>query len=297
MTINPGLFPNQLSLFPEGEIPKRPKKPALRFYGSKWTLAEWIVSNFPNDFEKLHYVEPFGGGGGVLLWKPPSHLETYNDLDSRLVTFFRVIRETPKELIEALSLTPFSREEYRGSHDKSDSELETARKTFISLWQSIGARPRNLSGWRVQRSRDGRYVTAPNEWLRAIDNLEYVASRLRGVQIEQIPALELIRKSDSINTLFYVDPPYVLRSRSYSNGSYSHELSDKDHIELSETLRELSGYVLLSAYDDPLYEELYRSHGWISISKEARANSGRIAREILWLNPRLAREREGGLNL
>jgi DNA adenine methylase len=79
-------------------------------------------------------------------------------------------------------------------------------------------------------------------------------------------------------------------TRASKGRSYAHELSDSDHRELFETLRGLSGYVLLSAYEDDLYRELYGEQGWVSHTLEARVNGGARAREVLWLNPRLASE-------
>lgn len=272
------------------------ERPALRYYGGKFLLAPWIIAHFPESYRDLHYLEPYGGGGSVLLRKSPSVLETYNDLDSAVTSFFRVLRERPEELIRSLELTPYSREEYQLSllamTDPRENELELARLFFVRYWQSIagnGERP----GWKVGRTKFGRYTSNPESFRIAIGNLSRIAERLRGVQIENMEALELIRKADYPESLFYVDPPYVMGSRIMQSGSYAHELSNDDHMRLSETLRGLSGYVLLSAYEDPLYEELYRAHDWISVSAETRANSGRIAEEILWINPKLREELEG----
>ena len=143
------------------------------------------------------------------------------------------------------------------------------------------------------RDKEGRHTKIPQGFTLAVENLFPIAERLRRVQIENMEALDLMRRSDYPSSLHYVDPPYVMRSRANNFKSYAHELSNEDHIRLSETLRELSGYVLLSAYEDPLYEELYRAHDWSSVSAETRANSGRVAKEILWINPKLREELEG----
>lgn len=277
---------DQLSLFGGQVIPTRPMKPALRFYGGKWSLAEWIVSHFPHGFEHMHYVEPFGGSAGVLLWKPPSFLETYNDLDSRLVTFFRVLRDRREELIQTLESTPFSREEYRASGDPTPDELETARRVFISLYQSIGGTPGRLSGWRVQRAKDARYTSSANEWVRAVDNLDLIAGRFRAVQIENLPAIELIRRTDSPETLFYVDPPYPMETRGSKGRSYSHEMSVDDHRRIAETLAGVRGFVVLSSYRTGLYDDLFSN--WVRVDRETRTNSGGSAVESLYLSPRLA---------
>lgn len=268
------------------------ERPALRYYGSKFLLAPWIIAHFPESYRELHYLEPFGGGGSVLLRKAPSILETYNDLDSGVTNFFRVLRERPDELIQALRFTPYGREEYQLSLlDYSGDDLESARRFFVKYWQSIGGTV-SRSGWRVMRDPNGRHTKIPRGFALAVENLYPIAERLRGVQIERMNAIELMERSNYPEVLFYVDPPYLMRTRVNTGRGYAHELSSEDHIRLSETLRELSGYVLLSGYDDPLYDELYGSHKWIRKTAKNRTNGGRMATEILWLNPRLGEELE-----
>src|SRR5574343_303278 len=107
-------------------INKNITRPALRYFGGKFRLAPWIISQFP---PHTVYVEPFGGGGSVLLRKLPAYHEVYNDLDGDVVNFFRVLREQPDELLRAIDLTPYSREEQRQAFDANDepSSLDRAR--------------------------------------------------------------------------------------------------------------------------------------------------------------------------
>src|SRR4030067_3484497 len=102
-------------------------RPALRYHGGKFRLAPWNLSHFPTH---NHYVEVFGGGASVLLCKPPSEIETYNDIDHAVVTFFRVLRERPDALIRVLELTPWSREELRLSRRPAEDEMETTGRGF-----------------------------------------------------------------------------------------------------------------------------------------------------------------------
>jgi DNA adenine methylase len=281
------LMTSQLALFGGHEITPRPAKPALKYYGGKWSLADWVISHFPHGFEKLHYVEPFGGAASVLLQKPRSFLETYNDLDSRLVTFFRVLRERPNELVRVLELTPHSREEYSlALVDAGRGELELARSVFVTYWQGIAgntARP----GWRVSRFAGSRYVTPPAEFAGIVDGLREIAERLRFVQIENIDGFELIARTDSAETLFYMDPPYESETRAAPE-SYRFEWDSGNHSRLSESLRGIRGYALVSGKRTPLYDELFSD--WFRVDQVSRTNSGGSAVESLYLSPRLAAE-------
>ena len=277
----------QLTLFGGHEITPRPARPALKYYGGKWSLADWVISYFPQGFERLHYVEPFGGAASVLLRKPRSFLETYNDLDSRLVTFFRVLRERENELVRALELTPFSREEYSlALVDPGESELEIARSVFVAYWQGIAGNS-SRPGWRVSRFPGSRYVTPPAEFAGIIEGLQAIAERLRFVQIENIDGFELIARTDSAETLFYLDPPYESETRSMP-ASYRFEWDSGNHSRLSETLRGVRGYALLSGKRTPLYDELFSN--WSRVDQVSRTNSGGSAVESLYLSPRFAAE-------
>lgn len=111
------------------------KHPVLKYYGSKFRLAQWIIKHFP---EHRHYVEPFGGAANVLLVKEPSRLETYNDLNKSLVNFFRVLRDRPDELVEKVRLTPYARDEFEFCIESEpvDEPVEMARRLFFHLWMS-----------------------------------------------------------------------------------------------------------------------------------------------------------------
>jgi DNA adenine methylase len=132
-------------------------RPALRYFGGKFRLSKWILSQFP---EHETYVEPFGGAMGVLLNKQPAHFEIYNDLDGEVVNFFRVLRDQPDELIRLIELTPYAREEQLLSFDDlaGVSEVERARRLYVRCWQSHGGgRTQWRTGWRYQiNNRRGR---------------------------------------------------------------------------------------------------------------------------------------------
>lgn len=266
-------------------------RPALRYHGGKWRLAPWIIEHLPDDHEC--YVEPFGGAASVLLTKRPSPIEVYNDLDSEVVNFFRVLRERTEDLQRAVLLTPYAREEQQGAYEIDGAdELERARKFFVIAWQSRGASRGNWrTGWRFMRVRTLRGQTPTDDW-RGVDRLLELAARLRDVAIEHDDALKVIKRFDGPNTLFYCDPPYVRETRSvrWSEKAYRHEMTDEDHRALAERLRSVRAMVVLSGYHSALYDELYGDWPTVQRSVATDGSTGRIgsATEVLWLSPRTA---------
>lgn len=261
-----------------------PDRPALRYHGSKWLLAPWIIEHLP---QHQAYVEPYGGAAAVLLRKPRSWLEVYNDLDSHVVNYFRVLREQPADLVRAIRLTPYAYAEWSLSLLDDPDPVEMARRFYVRAFQGIaGPTAQWRTGWRRQRvtAVERRMTPAAKSFVR-VKHLYQVAERLRGVQIDCLDALEVLERYDSPHTLFYLDPPYVSSTRSrWKKKAYSHEMTDRDHRELARALRDLQGMVVLSGHHCQLYDELYGS--WHRIEREARTNSQYgTATESLWLSP------------
>lgn len=259
-----------------------PKRPALRYYGGKWNLAPWIISYFP---KHLNYVEPCGGAASVLLQKPRSPLETYNDLDGNVVNFFRILRDQPDELIRKIRLTPWARAEYMASCETSDNNLESARRFFVSLWMSMqgGHHEKTSQTWRAQHHCDtrGNYDMM---YLQP-QNLIKVAERFFSVQIDNRSAQDVILRYDNQDALIYFDPPYVSETRAQDD-RYRLETDDLFHVEAATLLHQCAGYVVVSGYACPLYTDLYERHGWQRVDKEAQTNSGGKRIESLWISPR-----------
>jgi len=255
-------------------------RPALRYFGAKWRLAPWLLSHFP-----AHevYVEPFGGGAGVLLRKLPSPIEIYNDLDGDVVNFFRVLREQADTLIRAIDLTPWSREEFEISLQACDDPLERARRLYVRSWQGIGGKMFHRTGWRLDKN-TRRGTPMVDDWSK-LGYLWAVAERLKGIELENDDAFKVIEKLDSPETLFYLDPPYLssTRSISWARCAYAHELSDGDHQRLGELVRDLQGMVIISGYPSELYEDMFGD--WLKVTIETRHSFGGRAVESLWISP------------
>ncbi|MBO5060261.1 MAG: DNA adenine methylase [Clostridia bacterium] len=253
-------------------------KMILKYPGAKWRIADWIISNMP---EHHSYVEPYFGSGAVLFRKTPSKIETINDLDDDVINLFEVVRNNAEPLVRAVTYTPFSRKEYENAFTKEPvDEIEKARRFLVRCWQGHGFRNINghRSGWKNDvQGREAAY--ALRNWYRLPQWIEMAVERLREVQIEKRPAVEVIQRFNYPNVLIYADPPYVLSTRSGKN--YNHEMSDADHVELCETLLKHKGSVILSGYDNEIYNEYMRD--WKKLSIDTTAEKGLKRVEVIWI--------------
>jgi DNA adenine methylase len=256
-----------------------PRRPALRWHGGKWLLAPWIISHFP---PHRIYVEPFGGSGSVLLRKPRSYGEIWNDLDGDAVNMFRVMRSARAgELVDALRKTPFSREDFNEAYTLADDPVERARRLVIRCFMGFGTNAHNrVTGFRAQSNRSG--TTPAHDWANYPDSLVTVIERLAGVVIENKDATAIMAQHDGTSTLHYVDPPYVLSTRSDKTKDYAHELTDADHNALLAFLQTLKGTVVLSGYTSPLYEDALKH--WRRVERQAFADGAKKRTEVLWIN-------------
>lgn len=255
-------------------------RPALRWHGGKWILAPWIINHFP---KHQVYVEPFGGAASVLIRKPRSYAEIYNDLDQSVVNFFRVLRsDRADELVEKLRLTPFARDEFVESYGDSDDTVERARRLVIRSFMGFGSNGHNrATGFRANSNRSG--TTPAHDWVNYPDSLAMLIKRLQGVTIENKDAKAVMAQHDAPTTLHYVDPPYVFATRADLSKDYHTELTDSDHAELLTFLRGLRGMVVLSGYPSEIYDSTLPD--WRRVERAALADGASPRTEVLWINP------------
>lgn len=259
---------------------------AFGWYGGKFNHLNWLLPLLP---DATHYCEPFGGSAAVLLNRKPAPVETYNDIDGEVVNFFRVLRDSQEELIRAIGLTPFSREELKiAAEEPIDnlSELERARRFFVRARQvRTGlAQTASVGRWAHCKltSRAGM-AGAVSRWLGSVEGLSEIVQRLLRVQIENSPAIDVIQRYDSEETLFYCDPPYPHDSRGDAN-AYGYEMTDTQHQQLSEVLKSVKGKVALSGYHCDLLDKLYKDWDCIEAPSKQCLSVKQPRTEVLWIN-------------
>jgi DNA adenine methylase len=268
----------------------------LKWFGGKNYLAGSIIAAMPRH---LHYVEPFFGGGAVLLardpddprlWLPPHKgvSEVVNDIHGRLINFWRVLQDETlfTAFVRKVQAIPLARAEWEQAHfGAHESAVDDAVAFFIDCRQSRAGEMKSFTPITRRRLRRGMNGNV-SEWLGAVDGLADVHARLRRVLIECRDGIELIAREDTPDTLFYCDPPYLHETRTTTDG-YRHEMTDADHVRLAKVLNGVKGKVILSGYPSGLYDGLYSGWRRREFRKKNNAAGGRIkAEEIetLWLN-------------
>ncbi len=266
---------------------------AFGWYGGKYSHLDWLLPLLP---QTTHYCEPFGGSAAVLINRPPSPVETYNDVYGDVVNFFRVLRDQKDALTEAIGLTPFSREEFELaiSNEKGITDLERARRFYILARQVRTGLAQKASTGRWAHckltSRAGM-AGAVSRWLGAVEDLPLIAQRLLRVQIEHDLATNIIQRYDSEETFFYCDPPYPHGSRGDSN-AYANEMTDEQHRELARVLHNAKGKVAVSGYHCDLMIELYGNWRRIESTEKMIHSVKQMRKEILWVNYELEEQIE-----
>ena len=257
---------------------------AFPYKGGKHYSVKWLLPLLP---KCQHFVEPFCGAAHITLNREPSPLETINDLNGELINFFIQLRDNSEQLITKLDLTLFSRNEYKLAREPCNDDLERARRFLVRMVQSFGGSV-NTTGW-------GYVVNTPQAngvyaWLNRIPKLPAIVARLKRIQIESKPALEIIKQYDSPDTLFYCDPPYTHNTRVVRNlYTSNYEMVDDDHRQLADVLVNSKSRVAISGYRCNLYDELYQD--WHRHDKETTARGARTGAnskpkrvESLWCN-------------
>ena len=262
-------------------------KPAFGYYGAKVRIASQIINALP---PHNAWVEAFCGSAALTLAKEPAPIEVINDLDDQIINLFEQLRKNSEKLISAISLTPYARKEYliaKYANENVDP-LEKARRFLISTMMTVnGAVGETGAGFSFSQSytRNGKEARV-NRWYNLSKRLEKVVERLKSVRVENRDARELLEMFLSKPaTLFYIDPPYLMQ-RSHH---YKHDIDEKFHIELLELSNKAKCMMLISSYDNELYNEMLSpKNGWAKtvIETNTADTSGKKygRKEVLWKN-------------
>lgn len=254
-------------------------KAIIKYPGSKWSIAEWIIRFFP---EHHSYLEAFFGSGAVLFNKPRSNIETVNDLDGNVVNLFEWIKKDPERLAHEIYWTPYARQVYEDTFTQAPADsLGRAVNFYIRLNMGHGFRTTGEKvGWKNDiQGREKAY--AASDWCKLPEKIMQAAERLRGVQIENRPAVELMQRFNYPNVLFYIDPPYMPETR--HGKQYRYEMYDrKSHEELLEVAKAHKGPILISGYDSDLYNDMLQ--GWHREETTCYSQVCSKKKEVLWMN-------------
>jgi DNA adenine methylase len=264
----------------------RRRRIAFGWYGGKFNHLDWLLPLLPKSH---HYCEPFSGSASVLLNREPSPVETYNDIDGEVVNFFRVLRDQNAELERAIALTPFSREEFHKAivgSIRDISDLERARRFYIRARQTRTGLAQTATRGRWANCKDTSRAGMSgvvSRWLGGVEALASIGTRLIRVQIENRPALDMIRLYDSKVTLFYCDPPYLHDTRGDSS-AYGFEMEEVEHVELAGALLQCKGKVAISGYRNLLMDKLYKDWRRFDAPLKQCHSIKKTRQECVWMN-------------
>jgi DNA adenine methylase len=269
---------------------KSGRKGKLTFFpyvGGKFYMLDVILKLIP---EHNIYVEVFGGSAKVLLNKPPSKIEIYNDYDMKIANLFYVVAFKFEEFYEKINWLVYSRairkqvlEEYRKTELKELGDIDLAVKTYYLLRTAFGGKFLEGSwGYAFTRSEARKFFNS-------LETLQLIHERLKNVQIECRDFRRLLSKVvHRENAFIYLDPPYYGAEHYYDTG-----FSEQDHRDLLNIIKQAEAKWLLSGYANPLYDEELKDFYRLEIpavkyvygiTKQNRTENRPRTVEVLWAN-------------
>ena len=256
----------------------------LQYPGKKNSIASWVISHFPPDYQSMTYLEPFFGSGSIFFRKERSVIETINDLDNEISNLFMQIRDNPEKLMLLLMNTPWSRNEYDLSFEKTNNSLEQARRCIVRFWFTVGSNVRTKNGMRfeIKRNTGGLnyfHLKLPEVIAQVSERLKHNRKTL--VQIENKNVFDLLPKYNRENVIIYLDPPYLLETRK-NRKMYTHEFSSGEHEELLKLISGSKAKIIISGYMNDLYCQYLK--GWRLEKTAAKDQAGNTKTECIWVN-------------
>lgn len=250
----------------------------MKYVGSKWDLSKILINAFP---EHHSYLEPFFGSGAVFFNKPASNIETINDIDNNVINLFECIKEDPERLGREIALIPYSRVIYEKAWtEKPKDKWDKASKFLIRCDMSHGFRNNKVpSGWKCDiQGREANY--AVKHWNNIPSIIAEAGIRLKNAQIENRDFRDIFKRFNFENVFIYADHPYLLTTR-YGK-QYNYEFSETDHEDLLALCVQHKGKVMISGYDNDMYNEILK--GWNKQSFQTRNQLTAKRQETIWYN-------------
>jgi len=233
-----------------------PRLSLLPYMGGKAMMVPRLIPLIP---PHAAYVEVFGGGAALLLNKPPSPLEVYNDIDGELVNLFEIVRNNPEGFLKRAEFLLYSRELYEKwqadlrENKSAQDPVERAFRFWYLVRSSFAAHP--YKGWAFCEKADRN--RAESVWNALVD-LKPIHERLKNVEVDRLDFERLIKNRDSPETFFFLDPPY-LDAEEYRMGVFTIE----DHQRLLKTLQGCKGKWLMTTGNHPDIRRLFKEYGMI----------------------------------
>ncbi len=265
----------------------------LRYFGGKRMMSSKIINYVPTDIK--HFRSVFLGGGGLeFKLDPKNKSEIWNDLDGALVNFYKVLQnpETFKQFTLLCELTPFSEEIFTKASFVTDLNTDIFSESILMAYYFF------ISN-RFSRGGDGKsFATSTSRlrrgmneqvsaWLGVVEDLPEFHQRIKYVEIRKMDFRDFIKKTDSEDAFFYLDPPYLPSTR--TAGGYDCDMTESDHEDLISILSSIRGRFLLHGYPSDMYNhfEMSQSLNSVEITVKKHSSSGKTkpeATEKLWAN-------------
>lgn len=251
-------------------------KPPFPYYGGKSKFQHRIQPLIP--VYKV-YAEPFAGAAATFfnLPRPSGTTEILNDKNAELISFYRIFKNpaSRKKLNDLVMGTLHSEKEFRkainiylnpGRHDA----ILKAWALWVAFTQSHNGDPHLGAGWRFNvKEFRGEFNKEALTINSSKNNFKKLAERLEKTSLSCMDALRFIKKTDSADTFFFIDPPYP----GSDQGNFE-KMGFKmpEFVELLALLKSIQGKFLLTS---GLYPELV----------EARVRNNWQSDDIKYKNP------------
>lgn len=268
---------------------KKKLRPPVKTHGGKYYLSDFVIENFPENYEELTYGEPMCAGASVFLNKAASKEEVISDLDKGLIAVFKSLRDEPKEFIDRIKRIRYTERAFKMAQNRSlqefDDYVDHGINEYMLRRMSRGGM-RKAFAW-SERLRGGKPGDV-NAWETMIAELPLIAERVKNAVILNMSVFDVMKVWDEEDTLWYLDPPYLPNTREeHSATIYQHEMTVEDHINLLSIAKNARGKVIISGYSSPLYNRTLK--GWKVKKKSVANNSGQGKTkesrvEVLWMN-------------